>query len=408
MEKKNVPKIRFPGFTEPWEQRKLNEFTMYSSSSLTVSDAKESGDYELYDATGSIGYTNVTAQKENYITIIKDGAGVGRVRILPKDTAFIGTMGAITPINCDIHFLFNILVQTNFNSLISGGTIPHIYYNQYGKKKYYVPKLQEQQKIGEFFKQIDNLISLHQGKLAHLKEQKKGLLQKMFPKVGAKVPEIRFPEFTGDWEQRKLKEVFISLQNNTLSRAELSDKEGIAKNVHYGDILIKFGECLDIKKYTLPLITEESIIVKYKSSFLQNGDIIVADTAEDETVGKCSEIVGLEDEIVLSGLHTIAYRPMFRFASGYLGYYMNSNLYHNQLLPLIQGIKVSSISKSAMQDTIIMYPKLIDEQAKIGELFKQLDNLISLHQRECKFYSFNSIQIKISLPNLCLCFQVLV
>ena len=172
------------------------------------------------------------------------------------------------------------------------------------------------------------------------------------------------------------------MQNNTLSRAELSDKEGIAKNVHYGDILIKFGECLDIKKYTLPLIKEESIIVKYKSSFLQNGDIIVADTAEDETVGKCSEIEGLEDEIVLSGLHTIAYRPMFRFASGYLGYYMNSNLYHNQLLSLIQGIKVSSISKSAMQDTIIMYPKLIDEQAKIGEFFKQLDNLISLHHRK--------------------------
>ena len=83
----------------------------------------------------------------------------------------------------------------------------------------------------------------------------------------------------------------------------------------------------------------------------------------------------MEDEIVLSGLHTIAYRPMFRFASGYLGYYMNSNLYHNQLLPLIQGIKVSSISKSAMQDTIIMYPKLIDEQAKIGEF---LNNLIIL------------------------------
>ena len=78
---------------------------------------------------------------------------------------------------------------------------------------------------------------------------------------------IYFSKFTYYWEQRKLKEVFISLQNNTLSRAELSDKEGIAKNVHYGDILIKFGECLDIKKYTLPLIKEESIIVKYKSSF---------------------------------------------------------------------------------------------------------------------------------------------
>ena len=121
---------------------------------------------------------------------------------------------------------------------------------------------------------------------------------------------------------------------------------------------------------------------KYKASFLQNGDVIVADTAEDSTVGKCSEIAGLNDEVVLSGLHTIPYRPIEKFASGYLGYYLNSSAYHNHLIPLMQGIKVTSISKSAMQNTSICYPKTEDEQAEISAFFRSLDHLITLHQRE--------------------------
>ena len=188
---------------------------------------------------------------------------------------------------------------------------------------------------------------------------------------------------TDTWEQRKLGEILIGLQNNTLSRADLSNETGVAKNVHYGDVLIKFGEVLDVSKEKLPMISDESILSKYKSSFLQNGDVIVADTAEDSTVGKCSEIAGLNDEIVLSGLHTIPYRPIEKFASGYLGYYLNSSAYHNQLIPLMQGIKVTSISKSAMQDTDIVYPKSMEEQGKIGDYFQSLDNLITLHQRKC-------------------------
>lgn len=187
---------------------------------------------------------------------------------------------------------------------------------------------------------------------------------------------------TDTWEQRKLGEILIGLQNNTLSRADLSNEIGVAKNVHYGDVLIKFGEVLDVSKEKLPMISDESILSKYKSSFLQNGDVIVADTAEDSTVGKCSEIAGLNDEIVLSGLHTIPYRPIEKFASGYLGYYLNSSAYHNQLIPLMQGIKVTSISKSAMQDTDIVYPKSMEEQGKIGDYFQSLDNLITLHQRK--------------------------
>ena len=179
-------------------------------------------------------------------------------------------------------------------------------------------------------------------------------------------------------------DVLVSLQNNTLSRADLSNEAGVAKNVHYGDVLIKFGEVLDVSKEQLPMISDESILTKYKTSFLQNGDVIIADTAEDTTVGKCSEIVGLNDEVVLSGLHTIPYRPVEKFAPKYLGYYLNSDAYHNQLLPLMQGIKVTSISKSAMQDTDIIYPKSKEEQTEIGNYFDALDHLITLHQRKCE------------------------
>ena len=245
------------------------------------------------------------------------------------------------------------------------------------------PMMKEQIKIGDYFTTIDHLITLHQRKCDETQKLKKYMLQKMFPQNGKKVPEIRFSGFTDDWEQRKLGDILISLQNNTLSRADLSNEAGVAKNVHYGDVLIKFGEVLDVSKEKLPMISDESVLSKYKSSFLQNGDVIVADTAEDSTVGKCSEIAGLNDVVVLSGLHTIPYRPIEKFASGYLGYYLNSSAYHNQLLPLMQGIKVTSISKSAMQDTDIVYPKSVEEQGKIGDYFQSLDHLITLHQRKC-------------------------
>lgn len=195
-------------------------------------------------------------------------------------------------------------------------------------------------------------------------------------------PKIRFQGYTEDWEQRKLGEALVSLQNNTLSRADLSNETGVAKNVHYGDVLVKFGEVLNVSEENLPMISDESVLTKYKASFLQNGDVIIADTAEDSTVGKCSEIAGLNDEVVLSGLHTIPYRPIEKFASGYLGYYLNSSAYHNQLIPLMQGIKVTSISKSAMKDTRIVYPKSLEEQGKIGAYFSTLDHLITLHQHK--------------------------
>ena len=246
----------------------------------------------------------------------------------------------------------------------------------------FFPKKEEQQQIGEYFMTLDHLITLHQRKYDKLTKVKKSMLEKMFPKNGANVPEIRFKGFTDAWEQRKFKDTFDYMQNNALSRAELSSADGKVMNVHYGDILIKYGEVIDVKKDELTYLLDESLVKKYQTSLLQNGDIIIADAAEDETVGKCSEMAGLTDEIVLSGLHTIPCRPKENFAEGYLGYYMNSGSYHDQLLPLIQGTKISSISKSAIQNTYIMYPKAESEQEQIGAYFKQLDRLITLHQRK--------------------------
>ena len=176
----SVPEIRFSGFTEDWEKKMLNEICTYHTSSLSVGNALTNGRYDLYDANSVIGFTNSNIQTCDYITIIKDGSGVGRVRLLPKNTSFIGTMGAFQTNGSNINFLFCCLTKTNFNKHITGATIPHVYFSNYGNDYYYVPNINEQTKIGEYFSKFDNLISLNQQELKKLKSIKKAFLEKMF------------------------------------------------------------------------------------------------------------------------------------------------------------------------------------------------------------------------------------
>ena len=197
----------------------------------------------------------------------------------------------------------------------------------------------------------------------------------------AKVPAIRFAGFTDPWEQRKFGDCFEFLKSNTLSRAGLNGENGTARNVHYGDILIKFGDCLDGERSDLPFITDDTVLPKYAGSILREGDVIFADTAEDETAGKSVELRKLPKEPTISGLHTIPARPRFPFGTGYLGHYLNSDAYHRQLLPLMQGIKVISVSKAALQDTQVRFPGL-SEQSAIGAALNGIDSLITLHQRK--------------------------
>ena len=195
-------------------------------------------------------------------------------------------------------------------------------------------------------------------------------------------PAIRFKGFSDAWEQRKFDEVFdCTVPNNTLSRAELSYDEGTVLNVHYGDVLIKYGSVLDVQKDDIPRIPHRCR-EDFNGALLQDGDVIIADTAEDETTGKTCEIGNLQGSAIVSGLHTMVCRPRNRMALGYLGYYLNSNAYHHQLLPLMQGIKVLSLSRSNIQKTSVSYPIAVKEQQLIAYYFSQLDNLITLHQRK--------------------------
>ncbi len=207
-------------------------------------------------------------------------------------------------------------------------------------------------------------------------------MAKIDDSVKKKVPELRFPGFTYDWEERKFDECFnFPVSTNSLSRALLNYDEGDIKSVHYGDILIKYPAILNIKNDKIPYITGGKL-EKYKSSLLENGDLIFADAAEDETVGKAVEVNGLTEENLVAGLHTIVARSKDKKAEFFLGYYINSNTYHRQLLRLIQGSKVSSISKGNLQKTLVSFPKDFEEQQKIGSFFKQLDDTIVLHQRK--------------------------
>ena len=378
------PKIRFKGYEDDWEQRKLDGWgTFYYGRSCPKWSVTEDATIpcirygELYTKFGAkidrvYSYTNMPPENLRFSKgtevliprVGEDPMDYNHCTWLSMPDVAIGEM--ISVFNTDNNPLFtatmfNATLQNEFAMRVEGGSVTNLYFEKLKNIEVSFPSIQEQEKIAAYFENLDHLITLHQRKC------------------------YRFIDIALDaWEQRKLGNVLLSLQNNTLSRANLSDESGIAKNVHYGDVLIKFGEVLDVRKEKLPMITDENVLSKYKASFLQNGDVIVADTAEDSTVGKCSEIAGLNDEVVLSGLHTIPYRPIEKFASGYLGYYLNSGAYHNQLIPLMQGIKVTSISKSAMQNTDIDYPKSQEEQGKIGAYFKSLDEMITLHQRKCE------------------------
>ena len=242
----------------------------------------------------------------------------------------------------------------------------------------------EQRKISNILFLIDCLIQVQEEEIFLLEEQKKGVIQKLFDR------EVRFKADDGneypEWEEKSFDEVFNIIQNNTFSRDCLNDDTGEVLNIHYGDILIKYGAFIDVGKEEVPHINADIQLNKFdEKSYLRNGDVIIADTAEDMTVGKATEICGAIGKKILSGLHTIPCRPKIVFAPKYLGYYINSEKYHNQLMPLIQGIKVSSISKGNISKTVIAYP-CMDGQQKIADCLSAYDEAIQIKKDKLEIW----------------------
>lgn len=183
-ENQKVPDLRFPEFKNSgeWEEKKLGDISYYISSNYSVSSALEQGKYYLYDANKLIGFTNEYLCDRDYISIIKDGSGVGRTRYMNAYNNIIGTMGCIVPNNnINSYFLYSLINNINFKQYIKGATIPHIYYSDYSKHIVFMPPLKEQEKIADFLSSLDELIIKKTNKLKLLCDYKKGLLQQLFP-----------------------------------------------------------------------------------------------------------------------------------------------------------------------------------------------------------------------------------
>ena len=180
-----------------------------------------------------------------------------------------------------------------------------------------------------------------------------------------------------DWEQSSVADLFLHIRSNSLSRDCLNYEDGRIKNVHYGDVLVKLGEVTDAEADLLPFVNKDIELSVNPNVLLQSGDVVMADTAEDETAGKSTELINVKSDVV-AGLHTIVNRPKQQvFSAKYLGYFFNSSLYHTQLLPHMQGIKVLSLSKKAIDSTIVVYPKDKQEQSRIAEALSDIDKLIT-------------------------------
>lgn len=373
--KKKVPELRFPGFTDDWEERKLGELTT-SFSGGTPSAGNSSyykGDIpfirsgeinsdktELFLTEAGLKSSSAKMVSVGDILYALYGATSGEVGISQINGAINQAILAIKP--CDgynSHFLMQWLKlkkQKIIDQYLQGGQgnlSGSIVKNLVLK----VPNFEEQKKIGAFFKQLDDTITLHQRKLDLLKEQKKGYLQKMFPKNGEKVPELRFAGFADDWEERKLSDIVVRLNkssnNNQLPKVEFEDiiaGEGRLNK----DISRKF----DDRKGTL--FEPDNILYGKLRPYLKNW--LFSDfkgiALGDFWVFKS---INSEPKFVYSLIQADNYQRVANDTSG-------------TKMPRSDWKKVSSSNFSI--------PTSLEEQQKIGSFFKQLDDTISLYQRK--------------------------
>ena len=265
--------------------------------------------------------------------------------------------------------------QQHISGLVRRGSVPRLARDVVGNLVLPLPDMAEQEKIVRSLTAIDINISTIQSLVAKYEAIKKATVNLLLkPKAG--------------WSKIKLGD-FEFHRNNTCSRSLTSCNIGTVHNIHYGDILVKYGEVVNLEHERVDCLTEEGEAHSPKD-YIVDGDIIIADTAEDEAAGKVVEILGIADRKVVAGLHTIFLRPPTdTFVPGWLGYWMNSRFYHDQLLPYMTGIKVLSLSKSSIANTEIFYPSM-EEQEQIVGILESIDtHIATLHAQ-----AYNARQLK--------------
>ncbi|WP_270262126.1 restriction endonuclease subunit S [Lactobacillus panisapium] len=369
-EKKLIPNIRFKGFQEEWKKTRIKNIVQYSSSSFSISELKENNEgntYPVYDATGTKYYSKKFDMHDDYIAIIKDGSNVGKTRLLPAKTSVLSTMGYLKALNSDILFDFYSITNTNFDKYKVGSGIPHIYFSDYKKECKLIPKISEQQKIGTFFAKLDRLLDLQQQKLDQLELLKKALLQKLFPKQDAKIPELRFKGFAEEWKKEELGSLSDIVRG--ASPRPIQDKKWFSKDSNIGwlrisDVTEQNGKIYHLEQKLSPLGQEKTRVVKNKHLLLS----IAA------TVG--SPVINY----IPTGVHDgflIFLNPQFNidFMFQWLTYYKNNWAKYGQ-----PGSQVNLNSKIVKNQRI--YIPGLNEQQKIGNLFAKIDRLIELQNKK--------------------------
>ncbi|RHT34595.1 restriction endonuclease subunit S [Coprobacillus sp. AM32-11LB] len=379
-ENKTKPDIRFKGFTEAWEQRKLGDVTQIimgqSPDGSTYSEKPK--DYILVQGNSDI--KDGWVEPRLWTTQMTKKADVGDLIMSVRAPA--GSMGK-TAYNVVIgrgvaaikgnEFIFQSLIKKDiegfWKKITTGSTFESLNSNDIKNSNLLVPVNEEQIKIGQYFSQLDNLITLHQRECDQLKELKKSMLKKMFPRDESSIPEVRFAGFTDAWEQRKV------------SKITKFHKQGFYTIEDYNDN----------KKYYLLRGTdfsENKLLLKdtpkinatkkdYEAFKTELGDFLIVRSGTVGTYG----IVDVDIPAIF-GSYLIDFRfDMEQVTNEFFGYFYQSDLFKSQLNKIIQTSANTNINAENIKSTVISLPNL-DEQRKISEYLGNLDHLITLHQRE--------------------------
>ena len=385
--KSDTPAIRFKGFTDTWEQRKLTEFVeFFSGLTYTPNDVQENGTLVLRSSNVSNGevvdadniYVNPqVVNSENVkvgdiVVVVRNGSRslIGKhaqIKAFMPNTV-IGAF--MTGIRSECPEFTNALLNTSrFEEEIAmnmGATINQITGYMFSKMEFKVPCLDEQKKIGEYFEKLDNLITLHQRKYDKLTNVKKSMLEKMFPKNGSNVPEIRFKGFTEAWEQRKLTEFVEFFSGLTYTPNDVQENGTLVLRSSN----VSNGEVVDADNiYVNPqVVNSENVKV---------GDIVVVvRNGSRSLIGKHAQIKAFMPNTVIGAFMTGIRSECPEFTNALL----NTSRFEEEIA-MNMGATINQITGYMFSKMEFKVPCL-DEQKKIGEYFEKLDNLITLHQRE--------------------------
>jgi len=400
------PKIRFKGYEEDWEQRKLGDVTELKSASRVHKGEWTDSGVPFFRSSDVMAAINGTTNEKAYISeelyeklsnasgkleegdvLVTGGGSVGNPYIVPNneplytkdaDLLWIKNQGRFYP-----YFLYEYFFSPTFRIYLSNishvGTIAHYTITQLSETPISLPDIEEQIKVGEYFESLDRLITLHQRKCEETKKLKKYMLQKMFPQNGKRVPEIRFAGFTDDWEQRKLGDLVDVLDGDRGKNYPTSDDFDISGHTIF----------LNASNVTNNgfLFQDNQFITEEKSNNMGNGKL-----EEDDIVitsrGSLGHIAWYNADIsslmpyarINSGM--LILRNKKEIETEYLYHFMKSDKGQSQISFISFGSAQPQLTKKGVEDLKVILPTRRDEQTQLGHCFSSLDHLITLHQRK--------------------------